>query len=92
MAARYVCVSVMGLNFGFGKHWVLVWQGTTITFRFTNVIFSQYICSQSVGRTFINGLTKRNASFKKFLSIIYGMSVSLLVIILPIDLLTSKAQ
>lgn len=88
-----VCMSV-----GYGpQFWVWKALGPSLArhyynFQIYQVIFSQYICSQYVGKTFINGLTKKNASLKKLLSVIYGMSVSLLVIILPIDLLTLKAQ
>jgi hypothetical protein len=65
---------------------------TTKTFRFIDRIFYRYLYSQSVGTKLTSRLMNRNNQSKKLSLVIFGMSVSSLVIILQIDLLTDKVR
>jgi len=53
---------------------------------FTDETFYRYLHSQSIGKYFTNRLTDENNPLEKLLSLISGLSVSLLIINLPINL------
>ena len=70
----------------------MVSESTARFNSFTNENLCRYLHSQSVGTYIIDGLINRNSSLEKLQSVIYGLSMSLSVINIPIYLQIDKTR
>jgi hypothetical protein len=67
-------------------------SNTTKIFEFIDIIFCQYLLSQSICTIFIDGHTNENTLLVKLSLVISGLSMSSSIIKLPMDLLMTKTN